>query len=363
MQWKQGRVLVAFVMGIVLMISLARPARPLGGGYNLIVAVNPQGLVKLKRSNWRRYQPAFIGAALAGKDQLLVAQEAFARVLCQNLSVWTPQAGREYTVSQGCGSTGNPQLQQQDDETVVERATNNPKIPYILEPRNTALFNQKPKLRWNQVEGASSYTVTVRGPGVHWSQETTVSEVVYSGEKPLQPMLRYWLIVTTNQNQSSLSEEPEGFFVLSQDQAQEVLAAKEEVKEKQLDPQSEVLALAHLFHSRSLNTEAIDLLEKEVSGGSSSPAVYQLLGEVYKQIGLNRLARERYLKGLELAQALEDVETIAQVQGGLALTNAIIGNGEEAQNWLGQAKEVYEQLGDQEKASQLEEDIARYLNL
>jgi len=361
MQWRNWRILIAFVVGVVLMVSLARPARPMGGGYSLIVGLNPQGLVRLKRPSWRNYQPAFIGAVLVGQDQLLLAKEAFAKVLCQNLSIWTPQAGREYTVSQGCRSTPNPQLQPQDKDTAPVRGINSPKIPYILRPRNTSLLNQQPKLRWHEVEGVSSYTVKVIGPGVNWSQETSATEVVYSGEKPLQPMSRYWLIVTTNQGNSSSSEGVIGFNILAQETVQEVLAATEKVKQEQLEAQGEVIALARLFHSKDLNTEAIDLLEKEVSNGTSSVAVYQLLGDIYSQVGLNRLARERYLKAVELAQAVEDVETLAQVQGGLALTNAIIGNTEEAQKWLVQGKAVYEELGDSDRANQLEDEITSLL--
>ncbi|GGA30737.1 hypothetical protein [Okeania sp. KiyG1] len=72
--------------------------------------------------------------------------------------------------------------------------------------------------------------------------------------------------------------------------------------------------------------EAIALLKTAIKDGVESTAIYQLLGKVYQQIGLNRLAREHYLKGLELAKAETNLEGLAMTQAGLAITNGIVGN-------------------------------------
>ncbi|NEN94408.1 MAG: hypothetical protein F6K50_02350 [Moorea sp. SIO3I7] len=361
MQWQKWKLLIGLILGLSLVVSLARPARPIGNGLNLVVALRPQGQVKLKRSSWPDYQPAFIGASLGAKDHLLLASNSFAKVLCQNLTEWQPEAGRDYIVSEGCAPTSTPKLLEFDEDTLPERRNNNPDIPYILRPRDTFLLNQQPLLRWHQVEGASTYQVRVTGPGVEWNQQTSATEIVYSGKQSLQPGARYWLIVETDQGKSSKDEGVFGFTILDQEKAQEVSAAAEEIKQKQLSKPAEALALAHLYRSNDLKTEAINLLETILADGSESLRVDQLLGDIYKQVGLNRLARERYRQALELAKAAGDLDTQAQVLGGLAVTSAIIGQKNEAIAWLEKGKEVYQTLGDQVRAGQLEQKMVKIL--
>ncbi|NEQ88203.1 MAG: hypothetical protein F6K26_52160, partial [Moorea sp. SIO2I5] len=234
MQWKKWKILIALVLGLSLVVSLARPARPIGNGLNLLVTLRPQGQVKLKRSTWQNYQPAFIPASLGAKDHLLLASNSFAKVLCQNLTVWQPEAGRDYIVSEGCPPTSEPKLLESDKHTVPERRSNNPDIPYILRPRDSSVLNQQPLLRWHQVEGVSTYEVRVIGPGVEWEQQTSATEILYSGKQLLQPGARYWLIVKTDQGKTSLEEGVLGFTILDHEKAQEVWAAAEEIKQKQL---------------------------------------------------------------------------------------------------------------------------------
>ncbi|OLT62985.1 tetratricopeptide repeat protein [Moorena bouillonii] len=363
MQWKKWKLLIYLVLGLTLVVCLARladhgrPGHPIGGGFNLVVALRPQGQVKLKRSTWPDYQPAFIGVSLAATDQLLLGSNTFAKVLCQNLTEWEPEGGRDYIVSEGCAPTSKPKLLKYDQDKVIERSSNNPDIPYILRPRDSSVLNQQPLLRWHEVEGASTYQVRVIGPGVEWEQQTSATEIVYSGNQSLQPGARYWLIVKTDQGQSYKQEGSSGFTILDQEKAQEVSAAAEEIKQKQWSKPAEALALAHLYRSYGLNTEAIDLLETALGDGSESIRIYQLLGDIYQQVGLNRLARERYLQALELAKAAGDLDTQAQVLGGLAVTSGIIGQKDEAIAWLEQGKEVYQTLGDQVRAGQLEQKI------
>ncbi|NEO46747.1 MAG: hypothetical protein F6K55_22560 [Moorea sp. SIO4A3] len=361
MQWQKWKLLIGLILGLSLVVSLARPARPIGNGLNLVVALRPQGQVKLKRSSWPDYQPAFIGAPLGAKDHLLLGSNTFAKVLCQNLTEWEPEDGRDYIVSEGCPPTSKAKLSPSDEDTVIERAANNPDIPYILRPRNSSVVNQQPLLRWHQVKGVSNYLVRVIGPGVEWNQQTSATEIVYSGKQLLKPGARYWLIVETDQGKTSKDEGVFGFTILDQEKAQEVSAAAEEIKQKQLSKPAEGLALAHLYRSNDLNAEAIDLLETALADGPESIRVYQLLGEIYQHVGLNRLARERYRQALELTKTAGDLDTQAQVLGGLAVTSGIIGQKNEAIAWLEKGKQVYQTLGDQVRAGQLEQQMVKIL--
>ena len=358
---RKWRTLIAFVVGLTLVVAIAKPVRPLIPGFNLIVALDPPGQVKVKRLSWRKYQPAFIGAVLDGADRLLLAKNAIAEVLCQNRTTWKVPDGRESIVTEGCGAISNPGSVPEDLDLINSRATNNLEIPYLLSPRDTSLLDKQLTLRWHKVEGVTSYRVKVIGPGVNWNEETRETEMVYPEGESLQPGSRYWSIVTTDKGKSSLAEGVFGFTVLDETTAKEVLAAAAELQQKQLSSEAEALALAHLYRSNDLKAEAIDQLEKLVSDRTQSVAVYRLLGDIYKQVGLNRLAKERYLKGLELAEAAEDLESQGAVQGGLAITNGIIGNTNEAQQWLEKGKEVYQILGDEEKARKLEKKVAAIL--
>ena len=350
---KKWRTLIAFVLGLSLVVALIRPVHPRLFSSGMIIGLNPQGQVKLKRSSWQAFKPAFIGHVLKGNDQLLVARDAAAKVLCSNWTKWTPPVGRTSIVNRGCNSTSRGNIVISPDSTPPPRATNNKKIPYLLSPRQTSLLNNQPILRWNKVEGVDNYRVRVIGPQVNWKTETSETEILYPEEQPLQPGSYYWLIVETDQGISSLDEGVFGFTVLDEEKVTEISIEKDKLPQQKLSGESEVLALAHFYRSQELNADAIELLEREVSDGSQSVAVYQLLGDIYQQVGLNRLARKSYLTGEELAQAAADLDSQATMQWGLVITNEIIGNKDEALQWIKQGLESYQVLGDESKVDQL----------
>ncbi|NEQ89056.1 MAG: tetratricopeptide repeat protein, partial [Moorea sp. SIO2I5] len=88
-------------------------------------------------------------------------------------------------------------------------------------------------------------------------------------------------------------------------------------------------------------------------------ATYQLLGDTYTEVGLNRLAKERYLKGLELAQATSDLNSQAQIQKRLVIISLILDSKDEALQWLEQAQVSYRALGDESEVRQLEENKSK----
>ncbi len=114
------------------------------------------------------------------------------------------------------------------------------------------------------------------------------------------------------------------------------------------------MALAHLYRGNDLQAEAIELLEGLVKGGSQTVAVYRLLGDIYQQGGLSRLAKERYLKALELAGA-GNVEGQAAIQAELGEADYALGNEDKAVQWLEKATAGYEALGDESQVQELEQ--------
>ncbi|NEO52825.1 MAG: tetratricopeptide repeat protein [Okeania sp. SIO3B5] len=343
---------------------LAKPLSSVIPGFNLLISFSPPGQVKLKREQWQTYQPTTVGTRLRDADRLFLPKGAKAKVICQNLVMWKVPAGKESIVREGCPSVSNPRLIDQGEDTAPTRNPNTPSIPYLISPRETKLLpTESVTFHWHQVEGAKNYRVSLRGPGVNWNDKTKENQVVYAAEQPLKPGTRYWFTVETDTGATSTREGIIGFSTVSEKEVQEILGAVEEVKQKQLSREAEALALARLYQSNEVYNEAIALLKSAIKDGVESTAIHQLLGKVYQQIGLNRLAREHYLKALELAKAEENLEGLAMTQGGLAITNGIVGNEDEARNYFKNAKATYQELGDEEAIRNLEKVLTEILGV
>ncbi|MDE5084413.1 MAG: hypothetical protein O4859_25700, partial [Trichodesmium sp. St18_bin1] len=166
---------------------------------------------------------------------------------------------------------------------------------------------------------------------------------------------------------SSKFEGTPGFTILSEKEVKEILGEVEEIKQKQLSREAQALAIARLYQSNELYNEAIKLLETAIQDGIKSTAIYQLLGEIHQKIGLNRLAREHYLKALKLTKPKADLEGLANIQGGLAITNAIIGYKDDALKYLEYAKASYKKLEQKEAqektVGKLEADVIDILGI
>jgi tetratricopeptide (TPR) repeat protein len=244
------------------------------------------------------------------------------------------------------------------------RSPNDPLIPYIVSPRRTALLNALPILRWNAVLSATCYTISVideEEEDVLWDTEVNATEVVYPGEPPLKPRIYYSLMVEADTGASSQAEELSdlGFWLLDEEKSQQVRSVGSQLANLELAKEAEALALAYLYIGYELRAEAIETLEALVKEGSQTAAVYRTLGALYEKVGLSRLALTRYLKTAELAAAAKDVEEQAVATVGLGNAYEAIGNVEAARRWLAQAQDGYTTLGDTERVSELEEQLAK----
>ncbi|NEP35734.1 tetratricopeptide repeat protein [Moorena sp. SIO3B2] len=318
-----------------------------------------KGDVRLKRSEWNDYQKANFGDLLHPSDQLELSAGASATVMCDNSRVWVVPAGKESLVSDGCGSR-QPRERRPNNRRSPSRAPNET-IPYIISPRNTTLVTNRPILRWNAVPGATRYTVLVQDAGLtlDWKTETSNTEIDYSGP-PLQPDSYYLVTVETNTGKSS--EEEQGadlsFTLLDAQSAEslktEVAQLKQQLKQQPLTQEAEGLGLAYLYQRYDLNAKAIELLEGLVKQETQIVAVYQLLGDLYQQVGLSQQAKSPYLQALELAKQTENVEGQAKAQVGLG---QVEGKKTEAIEWLTQAQTNYQTLGDQSKVEEVQQWI------
>ena len=106
-------------------------------------------------------------------------------------------------------------------------------------------------------------------------------------------------------------------------------------------------------------------MEKLIEQGGKTRAVYQRLGNIYQEVGLNRLAKQRYLTALELAakeqaekeQNLAEKEEKALIQYRLGEVNQTIGELKDSYKWYQAARDSFRTLGNQELVQELQEKL------
>jgi predicted negative regulator of RcsB-dependent stress response len=354
------RILTGLILSLMLP-GLVSPSWANPTALNFIATI--KGDVKLKRSQWKSYQKANWLYLLNPSDQLQLGAGASATVMCDNLKVWAVPAGKVSRVSDGCGSQA-PIVTRSNSRRSPSRAPNET-IPYIISPRNTVLLTNRPILRWKAVPGATRYQVRVQDAGLtlNWQAETSNTQIEYPGQPSLQLGSNYSLIVETDNQKSS--EEEQGidlsFTLLDTQKAESVRTEVAKLKQQKLTPEAESLALAYLYQSYDLKAEAIELLEGLGKRGSQTTAVYQILGDLYLQVGLSQQAKSSYLKALKLAQRTENVEGQVEAQMGLGEADYGLNNKDEAIAAWKKAKESYIVLGDRSQVQELEKRIAEIL--
>ena len=339
----------------LFLVIVATPGFTQQEGLNFIGEV--KGTVEIKRDGRGKYQRAYGGEFLNPSDKLQLQQGAAVKVVCNNLSIWNPQSRGEFLVSQGCPSTTREVLTRPDSNRSGTRNGNDLTIPYLISPRNTAILNRQPTLIWNKVAGATSYQVQVSGPGVNWKTQVSQPQVVYSGSEPLQGGKRYWVTIVADNGVSTKGKDNPGFTVLSDADTQRVKTQIAQLQQQPLSDKSKVLALAHLYRSNEFNAEAIAVLEKAVTYGNQTTAVYQLLGSIYQQVGLNLLAKERYLTGLNLAKAEQNWEAQAMIQESLGEVEETLDKLKDALQRYQEAQGSYRVLGDEGKVQKLQQKL------
>jgi hypothetical protein len=339
----------------LFVVSVATPGLTQQEGLNFISEM--RGTVEIKRNGRENYQRAYGGEFLNPSDRLRLGQGASAKVVCNNLSVWNPQSKGEFLVSQGCTSATRAVLTRPNNDRSPTRNANDPTIPYLISPRNTAILTRQPTLTWNPVAGATSYQVQVSGPGVNWKTEVRQPQLVYLGSEALQGGKRYWVTITADHGVSTKNNDNAGFTVLSDADTQRVKTQIAQLQQQPLSDKSKVLALAHLYRSNNLNAEAIAVLEKAVKEGNPTTAVYQLLGSIYQQVGLNLLAKERYLTGLNRAKAEQNWEAQGIIQESLGEVEEALDNLKPALQCYQEAQGSYRMLGDEAKVQKLQQKL------
>ena len=323
------------------------------------VIIECSGQVLLKRGSYD-YRSTGVRERLQLGDLLFPQSGATARVLCENSDIWRVPVGIPSSINSGCPTW---------IASLVKGATryrpggSNPQIPYILHPRMTYLFHDRPAFRWNEVEGVNSYIVRLHGSGgVEWETEVNSTEVVYPNEAPpLNRGVKYLVTVEADNGSSSLQDDSGilGFELLRKYKIQKVEAEVAKISQlEERNTEELALTLAELYRRENLTANAISTLEALVQQGSQTALVLHALGELYTETGLNLLAETYYQRASELFASTSDRYALTATRDSLARVKLMLGKNQEAKRLSAQVIAEYQELGDDQSATGLQQRLA-----
>ena len=148
-----------------------------------------------------------------------------------------------------------------------------------------------------------------------------------------------------------------GFTILSEADSQRVRDEISQLEQQPLSDESKLLTLAYLYKGNDLNIAAINVLEGLIETGNKTTPIYHLLGSAYQQTGLYRLARERFLIGLEKAKAEDNLSQQAMIEASLGEVEYVLAELPQSLQWFQAAQGSYRALGDEGKVEELQERL------
>ncbi|MGK7935248.1 MAG: tetratricopeptide repeat protein [Xenococcaceae cyanobacterium] len=347
----------------ILSLTLMGWVTPVWSNPNGIhILIDFKGDVQVKKAQWTQFHQANSGITLSSQDEIKLGSKASLTIYCSNQNQWTVTQPGTHFVSQGCPTREAiirlcPDCNNDSRRPLGTKEEKLQQLPYLISPRHTLVFNDPLTIRWNAVSEVTDYRVKVGD----WQRQTNETQILYDGE--LKPGVFYTVNVVTDNGVSSQDEDSDGqdswFIVLEEEKAQTLQEQVAVIKQQELSREQEALILAYLYRGNELNVEAIEVLEKLVKSGSQTTAVYQLLGDIYQQVGLNLMAKKIYEQGLALTTAEENSEVKAMMQWKLGEVEYTLGNRDEAVEWLQKAKVSYSGLGEKTQV----EELAKRINL
>ncbi|NEO55846.1 MAG: tetratricopeptide repeat protein [Okeania sp. SIO3B5] len=318
---------------------------------NIHTLISFQGNVQVKKAKWNSFHQVDSVTILSGEDKIQLGSNASVKVYCSDLNQRTVEQPGTYLLSEVCPEGDSvrrlcPDCNNKTRRPLVSTEESLKELPYLISPRYTKVFNESLTIRWNKVSGANNYKVKVED----WEKKTRKNQIVYDGE--LEPGEFYSvIIVVDNDNKVASTDEDDGwysnFIVLEGEEAKILREKVAQIKQQELSQEQEGLILAYFYQENELNFEAIQVLEKLVKSGSKTATVYQLLGDIYRQIGLSLMAKKVYQQGLALTAKEDKSGVKVMMQWGLGEVQYLLGNRDEAVEWLEKARANYLALGKQ----------------
>jgi hypothetical protein len=328
---------------------------------NLLVEV--QGDVWLRRAGWGEFVPAGFGIAVFPGDLLRVDAGSVASVFCGDEASWEggPEAlsddGMEHGIPCRAGRPPRPWT-----DVAALRAEGDGSHPYIVQPRNTALLNDRPQIRWHEIDTEATYIITIIAEDgkERSSFEATGGASDWPSDWPPLEVNATYLLRISPKGKSSQDESTsagQGFWLLDTDEAEEVREREGRLRAQSLPVTAIDLVVAELYLSHGMRSEAISLLEGVVRR-DGTPAVYISLGCVYLEVGVALEAKESFDQALIAAQASGELEAEAEAHVGLGLSIRLLGDESDALQQFESARDLYEKIGARESVEEINQLLA-----
>ncbi len=335
-----------------------------------IASVKGKVTIKFKGAN--RYAPAQPGTPFRQGDLLQVAEASQAVIFCPDKSKHEMSRGF-HPLPCRPSSNGIALSYQGSDVMPTRGEMKDTGIPRIVSPRNAKLLNARPTIRWMPLADANRYVVIVRSLNELWRKEVRINpdkQVSSANKKPaLKPLSLaypndapsltfgedYFLSVIANGRSSDEEQQPNlGFSLLPPEQAKQVRKEEKNIRALGLPGQSTQFIIAQLYATYGLNAEAIEVLDV-LTRSTNISVVWGVLGDRYREIGLNRMAENCYDAAVRLAQQSKEPEGEALARYALGRLYAeAFDNKEDSLQQLKIAKSLYQQLGDAQLVKQIE---------
>ncbi|MGB3614781.1 MAG: hypothetical protein WBA10_13390 [Elainellaceae cyanobacterium] len=324
------------------------------------------GQVELKRAVWSTFYSTAPRTALYGDDLLRVSPGTIVELLCPDLTVTDNVRAGESSVNEACPGTPNGI---RDPSSVSETwSALDDSIPFVISPWDGRVLTPTPALRWNPVEGAHEYDITLQKQelGDTWSDVWTVtregSTSLYPEDQSgLESGEKYRVIVTADTGASSLDggTPPTSFRLIPGEEREPAAAAIARINDADTSNLIKTLILVEdVYPNFQLFSQGINDLLAAIASGDSSPQIHRLLGDYYLRIGLARPAKTAYLTALSGAIASGQLEEQVLAEWGLGMLYGRIDREEQAKRHLECARLGATALGDSGMLSSIEEAIA-----
>lgn len=328
---------------------------------NLLVEV--QGDVWLRRAGWGEFVPAGFGIAVFPGDLLRVDVGSVASLFCGDEASWGggPETlggdGMEHGIPCQAGRPPRPWT-----DVAALRAEGDGSLPYIVQPRNTALLNDRPQIHWHEIDTEATYIITIiaeDGEERPSFEATGGASDWPSDWPPLEVDATYLLRVSTKgkSHQEESTPAGQGFWLLDTNESEEVQEQEERLRAQSLPATAIDLVVAELYLNHGMRSEAIGLLERVVQR-DGTPAVYLSLSRVYLEVGVALEAKAFFDQALIAAQASGELEAEAEALVGLGLSIRLLGDDSDALQHFERAKELYEKIGAKESIEEINQLVA-----
>lgn len=370
----------------------ATPSEP-SGDEPIAVLTSVKGQVTVERSQARRlpglaapsaqgggwavpYQPLYLGTSL------YLAPDAGVTMVCFNDYYLAIQGQTTVSVSyqncqtgtrlpQGYGRSvrpgGDGRIRASSGSFVWEEPAREAegdygRIPVILAPRNTALLEREPPLRWTGVSGALEYVLSMSGPEAFVDQQIDVEDLSCvedaraapgllcslpwpSGAWTLQEGKTYFLTVSARISLASALRASDTSVLkpLTAEQATQLSSRIADLQALDLDPTTRDVLLGGLYVEHGIYNQAIEAYERALKA-QTVPVLYLAVGDAYREVELNRPAYTAYKVALDLLGEDGEKAQRAAIEYGIGQIEFAGMNYAEAAKHFGLSVDLYRDL-------------------